>query len=225
MVSCKSHSTTIPVSLKNEFRKVSLRSGAAMSSAKTGAPTTRPPRERAVSKADCAAALRTGSRSQSATMTLVSMAVVISPASPCRTINCLLAGGDSRVSDCPIFCKWALRPHGPYSDSFFIALKDQPVAGANPQHATDLVRHCDLSLAGDSRLLLHIATSNIPYLITDLLTWTREVEAPLITRKRDLWPSQNQIAAVSLIGREGCCVPSPCAGRGRPLTTSQQHQS
>jgi hypothetical protein len=70
----------IPVSLKNESRKDSLRPGAAINSAKTVAVVTRVPRPSATSKADCAAELRPGSRSQRATITFVSIAVVIAHA-------------------------------------------------------------------------------------------------------------------------------------------------
>ena len=61
---------------ENESRNPSVRPGAAMSSANTGAQMTRLPRAKAVSRADCAPVLIAGSRSQSATITLVSTAVV-----------------------------------------------------------------------------------------------------------------------------------------------------
>jgi hypothetical protein len=71
----------IPVSLKNESKNDLLRPGAAINSAKTVAVVTKVPRPSAASNADWAAELRLGSRSQSATITLVSIAVVIARAS------------------------------------------------------------------------------------------------------------------------------------------------
>lgn len=60
--SSNAQSMLIPVSLKNESRKDSLRRGAAINSAKTVAVVTRVPCPSAASKADCAAELRPGSR-------------------------------------------------------------------------------------------------------------------------------------------------------------------
>src|SRR5271166_5811945 len=126
-----------------------------MSSAKTGALTTRPPWVRAASKADWAARLRAGSRSQRATMTLVSMQVIIARGSPGPNGGWRSGRTGFPGSRCRDFCKRAPGLYRPYSYARFVALKHQPVAGLNPQQTTDLVRHRDLSLARDFGFLLH----------------------------------------------------------------------
>src|SRR5437588_242811 len=57
----------------------------------------------------------------------------------------------------------------PDANSAAVFLEEQLVARANTHSAPNLVGHCDLSFACDSRLLLH-SQSSVPYFITLLLT-------------------------------------------------------
>src|SRR5215472_3280339 len=77
VASFRFQSTVMPVSLQKESRKDSDLEGAASSSAKTGAATTRLPRAKAVSRAERARVFKVSSSFQRAMRTLLSIAVVI----------------------------------------------------------------------------------------------------------------------------------------------------
>src|SRR5215472_16821175 len=80
VASLRFQSTAMPVSLQKESRKASDLAGAASSSAKTGAATTRLPRIKAVSSAERARVFKVSSSFQRAMRTLLSTAVVIARA-------------------------------------------------------------------------------------------------------------------------------------------------
>ena len=107
MFSSRGQSIRMPVARKNQSRKPSVRPGAAMSSANTGAQMTRLPRAKAVSKADCAPVLIAGSRSQSATITLVSTAVVTGRGFSNPPIDGFSAGPYAGIADALVLRKRA----------------------------------------------------------------------------------------------------------------------
>jgi hypothetical protein len=53
-----------------------------------------------------------------------------------------------------------------------VILKEQVVAGANAQGATNVARHGDLAFAGDARLSLH-GESPAPYFTMTVLTFAK----------------------------------------------------
>jgi hypothetical protein len=100
---------------------------------------------------------------------LVSIAVVIDRAAREPIERRPFYREECRASDAAIFFKWTLGSHWPNADSTAVFLEKQFVTGANAQSTAKLVRHRDLSLACDSRLLfqndlLFLLCDKPPYL-------------------------------------------------------------
>jgi hypothetical protein len=86
---------------------------------------------------------------------------------------------NAAASDAAIFFKWTLGSHWPNADSAAVFLEKQFVTGANAQSTANLVRHRDLSLACDSRLLFQkrppipYFTTNQIFLLMEMQNWKR----------------------------------------------------
>src|ERR1700758_4757234 len=160
-----SHSTTIPVSSRNELTNVSVLLGAAISSAKTGAETVSPPRLKAISKAVCAAKLKVGSLSHNATMTLVSRSS-FSTQLPQPSTDAFSAGPDPGIADAAVLREGTRGPNRPHAEALSVPLEQQTVAGTHAQQSPHFAGHRDLPLAGELRLFLHssfLTLAKIPY--------------------------------------------------------------
>jgi hypothetical protein len=164
------------VSRQNESRNNSPRPGAAISSAKTGPAMIRAPRPSASSSAACAIELSVGSRSQRATTTFVSIAVVMPAYFSNPRGDSLPSGANSRVPDTSIFGERALGPCRPYPYPLFIPFKQQPVSGPHAQRPADLAGYGYLTLASDFCLLPQWIPPIFPYFTTELLTSNEKVE-------------------------------------------------
>jgi hypothetical protein len=70
--------------------------------------------------------------------------------------NGLSAATNAGASDAAIFFEWALHSHRPNADSAAsVFLEEQLIARLNAKGAPNFVRHCNLTFARDSRMLLH----------------------------------------------------------------------